>query len=62
MPARQNLWKSFTRPAHTPWHITYFERTGVDPLKCLCCAEGRLQLTAVVSAPGVKLNPEVRLE
>jgi hypothetical protein len=49
-------------PAHTPWHSTYFERTGVDPLKCLCCAEGRLQLAAVVRAPGGKLNPEVRRE
>ncbi len=49
-------------PVHTPWHITYFERRGVDPLKCPCCAEGRLQLAAVVRAPGGKLNPEVRRE
>jgi hypothetical protein len=49
-------------PVHTPWHITYFERTGVDPLKCPCCSEGRLQLAAVVSAGKGKLQPEVRLE
>lgn len=49
-------------PVQTPWHITYFERTGVDPLKCPCCAEGRLQLVDVVRAPSSKLQPEVRLE
>ena len=51
-----------TEHVHTPWHITYFERTGVDPLKCLCCSEGRLQLAVVVSAGKGKLQPEVRLE
>ena len=49
-------------PAHTPWHIAFFERTGIDPLQCTECKHGRLQLVDVVRAPGGKLNPEVRRE
>lgn len=49
-------------PVHTPWHIVYFERTGVDPLACTVCKHGRMNLVDVVRAPSGKLQPEVRLE